>query len=109
MRPAVPAQAETFVLTLPMAAKQEGLALLVFAFRIAEGPASALAVGLLVVALVTAACWATLPVALKFFSPERFADEREYREVMERMAHISSRVGLLAFAATDSATRRRTC
>jgi serine/threonine-protein kinase len=34
----------------------------------------------------------TLPVALKFFSPERFADERNYREAMERMAAISSRV-----------------
>jgi serine/threonine-protein kinase len=37
----------------------------------------------------------TLPVALKFFSPERFDDERNYREVMERMAHISSRVALI--------------
>src|SRR5688572_7682231 len=34
----------------------------------------------------------TLPVALKFFSPEAFEDERSYREVMERMAHVSSRV-----------------
>jgi len=34
----------------------------------------------------------TLPVALKFFSPERFPDERTYRETMERMAAISSRV-----------------
>jgi serine/threonine protein kinase len=34
----------------------------------------------------------TLPVALKFFSPERFPDERAYRESMERMAAISSRV-----------------
>ena len=34
----------------------------------------------------------TLPVALKFFSPERFTDERSYREAMERMAAISSRV-----------------
>ncbi len=34
----------------------------------------------------------TLPVALKFFSPERFADERSYRETMERMASVSSRV-----------------
>jgi serine/threonine-protein kinase len=31
----------------------------------------------------------TLPVALKFFSPERFASERDYREAMERMAAIS--------------------
>ena len=31
----------------------------------------------------------TLPVALKFFSPERFPDERSYREAMERMAQIS--------------------
>jgi serine/threonine-protein kinase len=37
----------------------------------------------------------TLPVALKFFSPERFADERDYREAMERMAAISSRVALI--------------
>jgi serine/threonine-protein kinase len=34
----------------------------------------------------------TLPVALKFFSPERFPDERSYREAMERMAQVSSRV-----------------
>ena len=39
----------------------------------------------------------TLPVALKFFSPERFPDERSYREAMERMAQVSSRV------ASDSA------
>jgi len=31
----------------------------------------------------------TLPVALKFFSPERFPDERTYREAMERMAAVS--------------------
>lgn len=37
----------------------------------------------------------TLPVALKFFSPERFPDERGYREAMERMAHVSSRVALI--------------
>ncbi len=37
----------------------------------------------------------TLPVALKFFSPERFADERGYREAMERMAQVSSRVALI--------------
>ena len=37
----------------------------------------------------------TLPVALKFFSPERFADERSYREAMERMAQVSSRVALI--------------
>src|SRR6201999_4340796 len=37
----------------------------------------------------------TLPVALKFFSPERFPDERGYREAMERMAKISSRVALI--------------
>src|SRR3977135_2293403 len=34
----------------------------------------------------------TLPVALKFFSPERFDDERTYREAMERMAAVSSQV-----------------
>jgi serine/threonine protein kinase len=37
----------------------------------------------------------TLPVAVKFFSPERFTDERGYREAMERMAHVSSRVALI--------------
>ena len=37
----------------------------------------------------------TLPVALKFFSPERFADERGYHEAMERMAQVSSRVALI--------------
>jgi len=37
----------------------------------------------------------TLPVALKFFSPERFQDERSYREAMERMAQVSSRVALI--------------
>jgi serine/threonine-protein kinase len=34
----------------------------------------------------------TLPVALKFFSPERFPDERTYREAMERIAAVSSQV-----------------
>jgi serine/threonine-protein kinase len=34
----------------------------------------------------------TLPVALKFFSPERYADERSYHEAMLRMAQVSSRV-----------------
>ena len=34
----------------------------------------------------------TLPVALKFFSPERYPDERTYREAMERMAAVSSQV-----------------
>src|SRR5688572_2104823 len=37
----------------------------------------------------------TLPVALKFFSPERFADERGYHEAMERMALVSSSVALI--------------
>ena len=37
----------------------------------------------------------TLPVALKFFSPESFPDERNYLEAMERMAHVSSRVALI--------------
>jgi serine/threonine-protein kinase len=37
----------------------------------------------------------TLPVALKFFSPERFDDERAYREAMERMAQVSSRVAVI--------------
>ncbi|WP_145284081.1 serine/threonine-protein kinase [Pirellulimonas nuda] len=34
----------------------------------------------------------TLPVALKFFSPERYTDERSYVEAMGRMAAIGSRV-----------------
>jgi serine/threonine-protein kinase len=34
----------------------------------------------------------TLPVALKFFSPERYCDERAYVEAMRRMAAINSRV-----------------
>ncbi len=37
----------------------------------------------------------TLPVALKFFSPERYDDERAYREAMERMARVSSRVATI--------------
>ena len=37
----------------------------------------------------------TLPVAVKFFSPERFPDERGYHEAMERMAQVSSRVALI--------------
>ena len=34
----------------------------------------------------------TLPVALKFFSPERYCDEREYLEAMQRIAKVSCRV-----------------
>lgn len=34
----------------------------------------------------------TLPVALKFFSPERYRDERSYVEAMHRMAEVSSRI-----------------
>ena len=34
----------------------------------------------------------TLPVALKFFSPERYPDERSYHEAMLRMAQVSCRV-----------------
>ncbi|MGI9456902.1 MAG: serine/threonine-protein kinase [Aeoliella sp.] len=34
----------------------------------------------------------TLPVALKFFSPERFDDERAYNDAMKRMAQVSCRV-----------------
>ncbi|MEM1305443.1 MAG: serine/threonine protein kinase, partial [Planctomycetota bacterium] len=34
----------------------------------------------------------TLPVALKFFSPERYRDERSYAEAMQRMAAVSGRV-----------------
>jgi serine/threonine-protein kinase len=37
----------------------------------------------------------TLPVALKFFSPEAFPDERSYHDAMQRMAHVSSRVALI--------------
>lgn len=34
----------------------------------------------------------TLPVALKFFSPERYRDERSYVEAMNRMAAVSGRI-----------------
>ena len=34
----------------------------------------------------------TLPVALKFFSPERFEDERAYQDAMKRMAQVSCRI-----------------
>lgn len=34
----------------------------------------------------------TLPVALKFFSPERFEGERDYVEAMRRMAQVGCRV-----------------
>lgn len=34
----------------------------------------------------------TLPVALKFFSPERYGEERAYDEAMARMASVSGRV-----------------
>lgn len=34
----------------------------------------------------------TLPVALKFFSPERYDDERHYSEAMRRIAQVSCRV-----------------
>lgn len=34
----------------------------------------------------------TLPVALKIFSPERYADERSYDEAMARMASVAARV-----------------
>jgi serine/threonine-protein kinase len=34
----------------------------------------------------------TLPVALKFFSPERYLDERHYIDAMRRIAHVSCRV-----------------
>jgi len=34
----------------------------------------------------------TLPVALKFFSPERYEDERSYHEAMVRIAQVSCRV-----------------
>lgn len=34
----------------------------------------------------------TLPVALKFFSPERYVDERSYDDAMRRIAEVSGRV-----------------
>ena len=34
----------------------------------------------------------TLPLALKIFSPARYADSRKYEEVMGRMAHVSALV-----------------
>ncbi len=34
----------------------------------------------------------TLPVALKFFSPERFEDVRTYEEAMKRMAQVNCRI-----------------
>ena len=34
----------------------------------------------------------TLPVALKFFSPERYRDEKSYDEAMRRMASVSGRI-----------------
>lgn len=34
----------------------------------------------------------TLPIALKFFSPERYFDERSYVEAMQRMAAVNGRV-----------------
>lgn len=38
----------------------------------------------------------TLPVALKFFSPERYATENAYDEAMRRMATVSGRVAQIA-------------
>lgn len=38
----------------------------------------------------------TLPVALKFFSPERYTTERIYDEAMKRMAAVSGRVAQIA-------------
>ncbi len=35
----------------------------------------------------------TLPVAIKIFSPQRYADARSYDEAMRRIAHIAARVG----------------
>ncbi len=37
----------------------------------------------------------TLPVAVKIFSPEHYADDRTYEEAMGRIAHVSSRVALI--------------
>ena len=34
----------------------------------------------------------TLPVALKIFSPERYEDERDYDDVMGRIAHVAAHV-----------------
>lgn len=38
----------------------------------------------------------TLPVALKFFSPERYASERAYDDAMKRMAAVGGRVAQIA-------------
>lgn len=38
----------------------------------------------------------TLPVALKFFSPERYSNEHAYDDAMKRMAAVSSRVAQIA-------------
>ncbi|QDT69388.1 Serine/threonine-protein kinase PrkC [Planctomycetes bacterium MalM25] len=38
----------------------------------------------------------TLPVALKFFSPERYSSERAYDEAMHRIAVVSGRVAQIA-------------
>ncbi len=37
----------------------------------------------------------TVPVAMKIFSPERYADSRSYDDAMERVASIASRVALI--------------
>jgi serine/threonine protein kinase len=37
----------------------------------------------------------TLPVAVKVFSPEPFADMRSYEEAMQRIAHVAGRVALI--------------
>ncbi len=37
----------------------------------------------------------TLPVALKFFSPEHYRDDESYREDMGRIAHVAVRVALI--------------
>lgn len=37
----------------------------------------------------------TVPVAMKVFSPERFADSRAYEESMQRVASIAARVALI--------------
>jgi len=37
----------------------------------------------------------TLPVALKIFSPERYADDRAYDEAMGRIAHVAAKISTI--------------
>jgi eukaryotic-like serine/threonine-protein kinase len=43
----------------------------------------------------------TLPVALKFLSPERYTDERTYNEAMLRMAEVGGRVAQIQTASAS--------